>query len=167
MTVPSHWNLQQRQFLIKAATLADLYVITLIHENTGAALNYALSQRTSNDTEIILFYNLGANSLQMTLAEFRQVKSEKTKAVETVFILGDYGRSYVGGLSLDYLLADYFTKKFETKYKKTLNQRGIIRLLAEAEKTKKVLSANKDATVFVEGLMDGIDFSEHITRRQF
>ena len=75
LTVPSHWNLKQRQFLIKAATMADLYVITLIHENTGAALNYALSQRTSNDTETILFYNLGSNSLQMTLAEFKQVKN--------------------------------------------------------------------------------------------
>lgn len=75
LTVPSHWNLKQRKFLVEAASLADLYVLTLIHENTGAALNYALSQRATNDTETILFYNLGANSLQMTLAEFKLVKS--------------------------------------------------------------------------------------------
>lgn len=79
-----------------------------------------------------MFYNLGANSLQMTLAEFKHVKTEKTKTVESVFVLGDYGRSYVGGLSLDYLIADYFRKSFEDKHKKTLNQRGQIRMLAEA-----------------------------------
>ena len=113
LTVPSYWNLQQRKFMIEAATLADMYVLSLIHENTAAALNYALSQRSTNATEKILFYNVGANSFQMTLAEFRQVKSDKAKSVDTVFILDHYGTSYLGGLTLDYLLADFFTKKFE------------------------------------------------------
>ena len=49
----------------------------------------------------------------MTLAEFRQVKSEKTKSVDTVFILDHYGRPYLGGLTLDYLISDHFTKIFE------------------------------------------------------
>ena len=31
LTVPSYWNLKQRKFLIDAATLADLYVLSLIH----------------------------------------------------------------------------------------------------------------------------------------
>lgn len=86
--------------------------------------------------------------------------------MESVFVLGDYGTSHVGGLSLDQMIANYFTKKFEEKYKKTLSQRGQIRLLAEAEKTKKVLSANKEATIFVEGIMDGIDFSDHLRRTE-
>ena len=112
LTVPSHWTLKQRKFLIDAATLADMYVLSLIHENTAAALNYALSQRSTNNTEKILFFNVGANSFQMTLAEFRQVKSDKSKNVESVFILDHYGRSYLGGLTLDYLLADFFAQKF-------------------------------------------------------
>ena len=66
--VPSHWNLKQRNFLVHAATLADLHVLNLINENTAAALNYALSQRQTNGTETVLFYNIGANTFQMTLA---------------------------------------------------------------------------------------------------
>ena len=31
LTVPSYWNLKQRKFLVDAATLADLYVLSLIH----------------------------------------------------------------------------------------------------------------------------------------
>jgi len=50
LIVPSFWSLQQRKFLSEAAALADLYVVTLINENTAAALNYALSQRATNDT---------------------------------------------------------------------------------------------------------------------
>jgi len=30
---------------------------------------------------------------------------------------------------------------------------------------KKILSSNKEATVFVEGIMDGIDFSATINRK--
>lgn len=147
--------------------MADLYVLSLIHENTAAAINYALTQRHTNNTETILFYNLGANAVQMTLAQFKQVKSDKTKPVESIFILGDYGKPYVGGLRFDSMIAGYFTKLFEEKYKKSLSQRGQIRLLAESEKMKLVLSANKEATVFVEGIMDGIDFSATINRKQF
>lgn len=50
LIVPNHWNIHQRQFLVHAAELADLYVLSLIHENTAAAINYALSQRTTNNT---------------------------------------------------------------------------------------------------------------------
>jgi molecular chaperone DnaK (HSP70) len=32
---------------------------------------------------------------------------------------------------------------------------------------KLVLSANKESTVFVEGIMDGIDFSAAINRKEF
>lgn len=31
LVVPNHWNIHQRKFLAKAAELADLYVLSLIH----------------------------------------------------------------------------------------------------------------------------------------
>ena len=68
LSVPAHWNLKQREFILSAAEVADLYVLSMISENTAASLNYALSQRKGNKTETVMFYNLGANSLQMTLA---------------------------------------------------------------------------------------------------
>ena len=56
-----------RAFIIEAAQVAELHVLSLISENSAAAINYALNQRTKNTTETILFYNLGSNSLQMSL----------------------------------------------------------------------------------------------------
>jgi hypoxia up-regulated 1 len=50
LVVPNHWNIHQRKFLTQAAELAELYVLSLIHENTAAAINYALSQRTTNES---------------------------------------------------------------------------------------------------------------------
>ena len=112
LTVPSFWTIHQRKFLVEASVLADLNVLALISENTAASLNYMLSQRATNNTETILFYNLGSNSVQMTIAQFKQEKSEKTKTVDSVYILGEYGQPYVGGLSFDHLLAKYFGQKF-------------------------------------------------------
>lgn len=31
LIVPNHWNIHQRRFLVEAANLADLYVLSLIH----------------------------------------------------------------------------------------------------------------------------------------
>ena len=62
-----------RAFFVEAAQIADLYVLSLISENSGAAINYALNQRSKNVNETILFYNLGANSLQMSIVEFQQI----------------------------------------------------------------------------------------------
>ena len=45
----------------------------------------------------------------MTLAQFKLIGSDKKKAIESVFILGDYAKKYTGGLALDYVLANYFT----------------------------------------------------------
>ena len=103
----------------------------------------------------------------MTIAEFRQVAQEKGKPVESIFILGDYGKPYVGGLRQDVLIYNYFLKKFEKKHGKELSNRGKVKLFIEANKVKEVLSANKEATLFVEGLMDSIDYMEKITRSEF
>lgn len=35
-----------RAFIIEAAQIADLHVLSLISENSAAAINYALNQRT-------------------------------------------------------------------------------------------------------------------------
>lgn len=40
-------------------------------------------------------------------------------------------------------------------------------MLAESNRVKETLSANKEANLFVEGIMDGIDFHSKITRTEF
>lgn len=115
-----------------------------------------------------MFYNVGANSMQMSLVQYKAVTLDKApKPVESLFVLGDYGKSYVGGLRIDSIIAKYFAEKFEEKYKKTLTDRAMIKLLHECEKVKEILSANKEANIYVEGIMDGIDFYDKISRTKF
>jgi molecular chaperone DnaK (HSP70) len=99
--------------LLQAASVADLYILSIVNENTAASINYAVSQRTQNKTEKVLFFNVGANSLQMTLVEYKQVQVESSpKPVESIFVKDDFGLPYVGGLRLDNIICKHFEEIF-------------------------------------------------------
>jgi molecular chaperone DnaK (HSP70) len=167
IVMPNYWTLDQRVIILNALAIADLYPLSVISENTAAALQYAMN-RQDNTTHRVLFYNLGANALQVTLAEFRVANDTKSKSpVETVHIIDEFGLARVGGLDIDVLLAQHFTKIFENKYKKQLNNRAKVKMLEECEQVKEVLSANKDGPLVIEELFDGIDFQSKITRAEF
>lgn len=109
LILPNYWTIHQRRFILQAASVADIYVMSIVSENTAASINYAMSQRTQNTTENVLFFNVGSNALQMTLVEFKQILTESSpKPVESIFIKADYGKPYVGGLRMDSIICKYF-----------------------------------------------------------
>ena len=57
LTVPAHWGFNAKMSLVNAAYLADLSVLSLINENSAAAIQYAI---TRNDTDPlnVMFFNL-------------------------------------------------------------------------------------------------------------
>lgn len=59
-------------------------------------------------------------------------------------MLASAADSQVGGREIDAILADYFCKDFQTRYKIDArnNARAYLRLLSEVEKLKKQMSAN-------------------------
>ncbi|KAJ4851009.1 hypothetical protein Tsubulata_033573 [Turnera subulata] len=67
------------------------------------------------------------------------------------------------------VLFQYFAEKFKTEYKIDVyqNARACLRLRAGCEKLKKVLSANPEAPLNIECLMDEKDVRGHIKREEF
>lgn len=66
ITVPEFSTAHERRALLDAAELAGLTVLSLMDENTAAALQHAISQTYEEDTNV-MFYNMGANSVQVCL----------------------------------------------------------------------------------------------------
>ena len=135
-----------------------------MNENSAAALFYAI-ERTDNTTHSVIFYNLGAYNLQVTLAEFLAVNdTQSKKLVESVKIFADYSIPNVGGLKYDLIIANHFAETFDAlksrQGKKSIKTtpKFFLKLLKAANKYKEILSANKEALVQVEGLNDGEDF---------
>ncbi|CAG8502025.1 5190_t:CDS:2, partial [Ambispora leptoticha] len=79
-----------------------------------------------------------------------------------------YDRHF-GGRNFDQVLVDYFTDVCKEKYKIDIksNQKALFRLRTGCEKVKKVLSANQQAPLNVENLMNDIDVSSMIKRDEF
>lgn len=48
ITIPSHYGYKEREMIIDAAEIAGLKVEFLVHENTAAAIAYAISRPVSN-----------------------------------------------------------------------------------------------------------------------
>jgi len=63
----------------------------------------------------------------------------------------------------------HFTQDFKRKHKKDMseNKRSIRRLRTACENLKKTLSSSTQATIEIDSLFEGIDYSSTITRARF
>lgn len=111
-TIPSSWNLHQREILYSSAKLADLYPLTFIHENTAVALNYAFDRQDVNETHNVLFYNMGSSSTKINLVEFTAV-NVSGRNIENLRVLGEIETDLVSGREFDYKLADLLVEHFD------------------------------------------------------
>lgn len=75
----------------------------------------------------------------------------------------------LGGSVLSKVLCDYMADEFRNKYKldPRESRRTMIKLLYHAENCKHILSSISSAQVFIESLMDGVDWSQSISRARF
>ncbi|ETV88789.1 hypothetical protein H257_00287 [Aphanomyces astaci] len=177
VTVPSYFAEAQRQAVIDAAEIAGIRVLSLIDENTAAALHHALSidvPEVGKPTRV-MFYNMGSTSLQVSVVEYtsRIVPDgfKKNKTIVDFEVLGKSWDETLGGSQFDLRLADKFADEFNTKLKKgddiRLVPRAMAKLRAAARKTKIVLSANEVIPVVVPSLHADLDFKSNAKRSEF
>ncbi|ETW09024.1 hypothetical protein H310_01493 [Aphanomyces invadans] len=177
VTVPSYFVEAQRQAVIDAAEIAGIRVLSLIDENTAAALQHALAIETpqAGKPTRVLLYNMGSTSLQVSLVEYssRIVPDgfKKNKTVIDFEVLGKAWDDTLGGSQFDLRLADKFADEFNTKLKKGDDVRQVPRAMAKlraaARKTKIVLSANEEIPVVVPSLHADLDFKSSAKRGEF
>ncbi|XP_042860610.1 hypoxia up-regulated protein 1-like isoform X3 [Penaeus japonicus] len=176
ITVPPFFNQAERRAMLTAAELAGLKVLSLMSTNAAVALNYGMFRRkeVNATAQNILFYDMGASSTTATIVSYQTVKTKDRGYTETnpqVTVLGlGYDRT-LGGLEFQMRLRDYLANKFN-EVKKTSNNvlespRALAKLMKEAGRLKKVLSANTEHLSQIEGLLDEEDFRLHVNREQF
>uniref|UniRef100_A0A1E1X932 Hypoxia up-regulated protein 1 n=1 Tax=Amblyomma aureolatum TaxID=187763 RepID=A0A1E1X932_9ACAR len=176
ITVPAFFNQAERRAVAQAANLAGIKVLQLIGANTAAALNYGVFRRKEfNDTPVhILFYDMGTGSTTATIVSYQTVKTKDKILAEHVPQLSIKGVGYdrfLGGLEFKLRLGERFAKEFsalkKTKQDVFDNKRGLAKLFKEADRVKKVLSANTEHVAQVENVMEDVDFKHPITRAEF
>jgi len=131
ITVPAHFNDNQRQATIDAGEIAGLKVTRIVNEPTAAALAYGLDKA---DQELkILVFSFGGGTNDTTVMEFGGGVFE---------VLATSGDTKTGGADLDQAVMDYLIEEFkrETGIDLSGDVKAMARLKEAAERAKIELS---------------------------
>ncbi|KAI1853363.1 hypothetical protein JX265_000141 [Neoarthrinium moseri] len=164
LSVPAWFTDIQRRALIDAAEIAGLRTLRLINDTTAAALGYGITKLDLPGPEEkprrVCFIDIGHSNYTASIVEFKKGElAVKATACDRHF----------GGRDFNLALVNHFHKEFKGKYKIdiTTNPKAMVRVDAAAEKLKKILSANQQAPMNIESLMNDIDVTAMITRQEF
>jgi L1 cell adhesion molecule like protein len=159
ITVPAYFNDSQRQATKDAGTIAGLNVLRIINEPTAAAIAYGLDKKADKERNILIF-DCGGGTFDVSILNIE----------ENIFeVKATAGDTHLGGEDFDTRLMNHFAEEFKRKYKKNImeSKRSIRRLRTACEQAKRTLSSATVATVELDSLHDGQDFSSTITRAKF
>lgn len=161
ISVPPWFTDGQRRSLVDAAEIAGLKLLRLINDTTAAALGYGITKLDLPTAEEkprrVCFVDIGHSNYSCSIVEFKKGElAVKSTAWDRHF----------GGRNFDKALVDHFAKEFKEKYKIdiTTNAKARVRVAAAAEKMKKILSANAQAPISIESLMNDVDVSGMMKR---
>lgn len=158
ITVPAYFNDQQRQATKDAGLISGLEVLRIINEPTAAAIAYGMDKKAGEKN--IIVFDLGGGTFDVSLLTI------DNGVFEVVATSGD---THLGGEDFDQRLTEHFVKVFKKKNNKDIKEdpRAMQKLKGEVEKAKRDLSSVHQTKITIENLIDGLDFSETITRARF
>ena len=158
ITVPAYFNDSQRQATKDAGLIAGLDVLRIINEPTAAAIAYGMDKKQGEKN--IIVFDLGGGTFDVSLLTI------DNGVFEVVATSGD---THLGGEDFDQRLTEHFVKVFKKKHGKDIKEdaRSLQKLKGEVEKAKRDLSSVHQTKITIENLIDGLDFSETITRARF
>ena len=128
ITVPAHFNDNQRQATIDAGEIAGLKVTRVVNEPTAAALAYGID-KTDQEMKILVF-SFGGGTNDTTVMDFGGGVFE---------VLSTSGDTQTGGTDLDKAVMDYVIEEFRRET--GVDLRSDIRAMArikEASETAKI-----------------------------
>lgn len=161
LSCPPWFTDAQRRAIADATEVAGLKLLRLINDNTATALGYGITKLDLPSGEEkprrVCFVDIGHSTYSCSVVEFK--KGELAVKATT------WDRHF-GGRNFDKALVDHLAAEFKTKYKIDIfsNPKALVRVTAAAEKMKKVLSANAQAPMSIESLMNDVDVQAMIKR---
>ena len=160
ITVPTNFSNEQKEALSRAAKNAGIEVLQYISEPVAAVLAYDARPESVLEDKLIVVADLGGTRSDIAVIVSRG-------GMYTVLSTAHDYES--GGFQLDQVLIDHFAKEFIRKHKTDprQNPKSLAKLKLEAEATKKALSLGGNASLSIESLADGIDFSSNINRSRY
>eukprot|EP01066_Platyproteum_vivax_P017267 Platyproteum_vivax@DN7333_c0_g1_i2.p1 len=160
VTVPAYFNDSQRQATKDAGAIAGLNVLRIINEPTAAAIAYGLDKKGQGEANVLIF-DLGGGTFDVSLLTIEDGIFE---------VKATAGDTHLGGEDFDNRLVDFALQDFKRKNRgkdMSGNSRAVRRLRTQCERAKRTLSSSTQATIEIDSLFDGIDYTCTISRARF
>jgi len=131
ITVPAHFNDNQRQATKDAGEIAGLQVVRIINEPTAASLAYGIDKLDKEQK--ILVFSFGGGTHDVTVMDFGKGVFE---------VLATSGDTKTGGADIDNIVMEYLADEFlkQTGIDLRNDKMAMMRLKESAEKAKIELS---------------------------
>ncbi|KAF9241759.1 heat shock protein [Melanogaster broomeanus] len=153
----------ERRAIQDAAAIAGLNALRLINDTTATALSWGITTTDLPDPENprnIMFVDVAHSSMSVSVVAF---------AKGQLVVKGSAYDRHLGGRDIDYALLQHFAKELKTKHKIDVmsNPKATFRLAVGCEPLKQVLSANTEAPLNVESIMNDVDASSKLSRDEY
>lgn len=161
IAVPAWYSDTQRRATADAAVIAGLNPVRIVNDVTAAAVGYGVfkTDLPEDKPRIVAFVDIGHSDYTVSIGAF---KKGELKVLATT-----YDRNF-GGRNVDLAIANHFAEQFKSKYKIDVhsNPKAFSRVLTQAERLKKILSANSSAPFNIESVMNDVDVSSSMSREE-
>ncbi|CAF3039194.1 unnamed protein product [Rotaria sp. Silwood2] len=163
--VPCYFTDAERRAMLDAAQIAGWNCLRLLNETTAVALCYGIYKgdlpEQTEKPRLVAFVDMGYTTLQASVVALNK---GKLKMIATAF------DPSLGGRDFDRIIMDEMREDFKKRYKidsySTLKAK--LRLRAECEKAKKLMSSNvQPIPISLECFIDEKDVSGKISRADF
>lgn len=161
LAVPTWYTEEQRRAAADACVIANLNPVRIVNDVTAAAVGYGVFKTNlpEDKAKIVMFIDIGQSSYTCTIAAF---KKGEMKILGTAF-----DRDF-GGRDIDRTITEHLADEFKEKYHIDIRTKAkaYSRVMKASERLKKVLSANTNAPVGVESVMNDVDVQSSMTREE-
>jgi heat shock protein 4 len=157
---PSYFTDIQRRALLDAAEIAGIKPLKIMNDTAATALGYGIYRSNEFDEKVpvnVAFVSVGHSHFTCSIASF-------TKHQLTV--LAESTDRTVGGRNLERLLMEHFAGIFQKKtgLNPLESAKSRYKIEEAVAKMKKILSANSEAAINIECLMEEHDLSAVVSR---
>jgi heat shock protein 1/8 len=159
ITVPAYFNDSQRQATKDAGSISGLNVLRIINEPTAAAIAYGLDKKGTGERNILI-YDLGGGTFDVSVLTIEEGIFE---------VKATAGDTHLGGEDFDNRIVEFCIQDFKRKSRVDIsgNHRALRRLRTQCERAKRTLSSSTQATIEVDSLAEGSDYSCQLSRARF
>jgi molecular chaperone DnaK len=154
ITVPAHFNDNQRQATKDAATIAGLDVLRVINEPTAASLAYGMNNKVGGTVAV---FDMGGGTFDVTILEI---------SGGVFHVLSTNGDSYLGGEDFDQRIVEWLLQEYrkETRDDLSRDKYALQRIKEAAEKAKRELSFTHESEINLPFISSSPAGSRHLRK---